>query len=498
MLPGDQAPRVSWVPPYVSTAGPEVVELAELAGLDLDPWQRLVVTDSHGERPDGKWAAFEVGVCVARQNGKGGILESIELGGLFLLGDRLIIHSAHQFDTSLEAFGRLLALIEDNPEFDARVQRVSRSHGEEGIALKNRQRIRFRTRTKGGGRGFTCDRLIIDEAMDFPEAVQGALMPTMSARPNPQIYYMGSAVDQMVHEHGIVFARVRERGHAGGDPSLAWFEWSVDEEALRLNPALALDPVAWAQANPALGIRIAEEHVAKEQRSMAPRTFAVERLSVGDWPRTDGKEGRMISEADWQACASRTTQIAGTPVFALDVTPERSYGSLAVAGWRDDRFAHVEVVEHEAGTSWIVSRCAKLQKDYRRALFVVDPRGPAASLIPDLEEAKVRLLKPAAGEYAGACGAFFDAVIGCKVFFPAPQPEIATALEGARTLPSGDGAWIWSRKSSQVAISPLVAVTLALWGLSQQPPPKTPGIVSLADVLARAEERDARARRDGR
>jgi hypothetical protein len=56
------------------------------------------------ERADGKWAAFEVGLNVARQNGKGSILEARELAGLFLLGERLIIHSAHEFATSLEAF----------------------------------------------------------------------------------------------------------------------------------------------------------------------------------------------------------------------------------------------------------------------------------------------------------------------------------------------------------------------------------------------------------
>jgi hypothetical protein len=36
-----------------------------------------------GVREDGKWAAFEVGLDVSRQNGKGGILEARELAGLF-------------------------------------------------------------------------------------------------------------------------------------------------------------------------------------------------------------------------------------------------------------------------------------------------------------------------------------------------------------------------------------------------------------------------------
>jgi phage terminase large subunit-like protein len=47
-----------------------------MAGLELDPWQQFVIHNALGERPDGKWAAFEVGVEVPRQNGKGGLLEA--------------------------------------------------------------------------------------------------------------------------------------------------------------------------------------------------------------------------------------------------------------------------------------------------------------------------------------------------------------------------------------------------------------------------------------
>src|ERR1035438_568518 len=103
---GQQRPRVENIPQYVSSSGQEAIDLAATAGLDLDPWQQYVLTHSLGERQNGKFAAFAVGLVVSRQNGKGSILEARELAGLFLLGERLIIHSAHQFDTSIEAFNR--------------------------------------------------------------------------------------------------------------------------------------------------------------------------------------------------------------------------------------------------------------------------------------------------------------------------------------------------------------------------------------------------------
>jgi hypothetical protein len=156
-------------------------------------------------------------------------------------------------------------LIEDTPELDQQVKRVSRSHGEEGIELMNGSRLRFRTRTKGGGRGFTGDWLGLDEAMILPEMAIGALLPTLSARPDPQVWYMASAVDQDIHEHGVVLARLRERGLAGEDPSLAYFEWSPDVE-LALVEDVAGDEQTWAEANPGAG----DPHLLGARRARAP------------------------------------------------------------------------------------------------------------------------------------------------------------------------------------------------------------------------------------
>jgi hypothetical protein len=89
-----------------------------------------------GERPDGKWAAFEVGIEVPRQNGKGGILEAFGLAGLFLLGERLIIHSAHEFATAEEALERMAQILEASPDLSRRVKTFKRSHGQEGIYLR--------------------------------------------------------------------------------------------------------------------------------------------------------------------------------------------------------------------------------------------------------------------------------------------------------------------------------------------------------------------------
>lgn len=465
---GSQLPRVEWIPDYVSSAGVEAVELAAMAGLHLDPWQQHVLVHALGERPDGQWAAFEVGLCVARQNGKGSILEARELAGLFLLNERLIIHSAHQFDTSLEAFRRLLSLIEDTPDLSRRVKRVVRSHGEEGIELLSGQRIRFRTRTKGGGRGFSSDCLILDEAMIMPESTHAALMPTLSARPNPQMWLTGSAVDQLVHDDGVVFARMRERGHRGQDPAMAWFEWSADAATpAELMDAADLDQ--WAAANPGLGIRIDVEHVGNEFRSMDPRSFAVERLGVGDWPRTDGTGDHVISLEEWQELEDPASTPVAPVVFSFDVTPDRARASIAACSKRADGLMHVELVDRRQGTGWLVAELARLHTEHKPVAVMCDGVGPAASLIYECVTAGVPVQSVNTQEHAQACGLLFD-YVQRQTLRHRGQPELAAAIKGAVRRPLGD-AWAWSRKSSSTDISPLVAITLGVFGVDRHAAP---------------------------
>ena len=461
-------PRISSWPSYEDDSfGREAIDLAERAGLKLDGWQEDVILHGCGRDRDGQWAAFEVAAVVPRQNGKGAIEEARELAALFLLRDQFVIHSAHQFDTSLEAFRRLLFLIEETPELERQVKKVSRSHGEEGVELLNGNRIRYRTRTKGGGRGFSCDLLVLDEAMFLPDMAMGALLPTLSARPNPQVLYAGSAVDQLVHEHGVVLARLRERGIEGDDPSLAYFEWSCDFD----NPSEVTDDIAedeerWRESNPAIGIRIRPEHIAHEQRSVERRVFAVERLNVGDWPRTDDIGVTAIPLEQWDELTDPNSVLLNPICLAFDISPERK-ASIAAAGRNQDGLFHIEVIAQKAGTQWIPQRLAELVEEHEPAMVVCDTFGPSGSMMFAVEEAGVLIEGMTATQHGQACGTLLDAV-NEKTLRHLGSADLRNAIKGAATRPLGD-AWAWSRKDSNVDISPLVASTLALWAVAQTP-----------------------------
>jgi hypothetical protein len=447
------------------------VDVAEACGISLDGWQRLALEDGLGVRPDGGWAAFEVGLVLPRQNGKNGVVEIRELAGVLEFGEQLIIHSAHLADTSREGFRRLEMILDANEWLSAKVRHIWRTNGHESIEFTTGQRIRFRTRTKGGGRGFSADCVVFDEAMILPTVSVSAILPVVSARPNPQIWYTGSAVDQTIHEDGLVLARVRSRGLAGDDPSLAYLEWSAGvagEEPLAdlvKEPERLADRGLWERANPALGIRISEDHVANELRSMDARTFAVERLGEGDWPDPDAEVGGVIDLNEWKALTDEHSAAADPVCFAIDAPPDRSAATIAAAGFRPDGLAHVEVADSRPGTGWVVPRAVELLK-HRPLVFVIDRRGPAASLLHDLKEAGVPVDEIGSNEYANACGLLYD-LVDQERLRHLGTTELNASVRVAKTRDLGD-AWAWSRKRSSGDISPLVAATLALWGASTQ------------------------------
>jgi len=470
---GHQRPRIVTFPAFTSSSGQEAVELAAAAGLILDDWQKFVLHVGLGERDDGSWSAFETCVNVPRQNGKGGVIEARELAGLFLLGEQLILHSAHEFKTAKEAFLRIERLIMNTDSLRKRVRNVRRTTGEEAIEMVNGARLRFLARSGGSGRGFTGNLNILDEAMILGDDAMGALMPTMAAVKNPQIWYLGSAG---IGAPSMQLGRLRQRAldameSGESDPSLAYMEWSIAPHVTECSQGCSehddpRSPLSVARANPALGYRLSLAHTERERLSMGEAIFNRERLGVGEYPSDYADTWSVIGEDAWRALADGDSGASDPVAFAIDMTPERSHTSICVAG-RSGEAVHVEVVENRPGMDWVVERARDLHERWSPRCWVVDAGGPAGSLIADLERAlEVEVVKPKVRQIAQACGSFYDAVASGDIVH-LDQAPLATALAGARKRDLGE-AWAWARRGVGVDISPLVGVTLARWGLSAE------------------------------
>jgi hypothetical protein len=455
---GVQTPRILTRPERLTSAGADAVDLARTAGLELDPWQELVLEEALGERADGKWAAKQVGLIVPRQNGKGAILEALELAALFLFGMKLIMHSAHEFKTAGEAFRRIRGLIENTPELHSQVASYRVSNGKEGIELKNGSRLQFVARSGGSGRGFTGDLVVFDEAYDLPPKVLDALIPTLSARMSmtesgPQFWFTSSAP----LPDSDVLRRLRRRG-TKGEPDLCYLEWSAPEDAD------LEDPDMLAMANPALGYRVDAEFVEIERAALTLEGFARERFGIA--PDLD-ERSLVIPYDRWVACEDALSRFVGDPVVAVDVTPDRGRATIAAAGLRDDGLPHIEVIQNDVGTGWVIPRLQSLLTRPRRIL-VIGP-DPAGSLIAEGANVGLEIEAITTADHSKACGLLYDLAVQGRMRH-GPDPLLEKALAGAVKADIGDGSWRWSRKNSLVDISPLVACTLALWAATDEPP----------------------------
>jgi len=247
---GSQTPRVSNVPPYDLSAAPEVIELAASAGLHLDPWQQYVLTHGLGMHSDGRWAANRVSTWVPRQNGKGAIIEALELAWLFLFEEEEIVHSAHQHRTSQKAYARLEKLIRRTPDLFRRVKQFRQANGEQQIETHDGRLLQYNTRSRTALRGFSSKKVVLDEAQELNLEQIAAIMPTLSAQYNWQAWFFGTPPDDPTAWcYGL-----REDGEAGV-PRLAHFDWGAvlnlddpDDLARSLDIDLAYD------TNPALAI----------------------------------------------------------------------------------------------------------------------------------------------------------------------------------------------------------------------------------------------------
>jgi len=480
---GSQTPTRGHVPAHVSSRGQEAVELAESVGLHLDEWQRLILQGACAVTDTGGWSALDVGILVPRQSGKTSLLVARELAGLVLFGERLILHSAHETLAALEAFNMLVSLLEDS-DLSSQVRRVVHSKGFEQVEMVDGSRVRFRARTRSAGRGFSADCLILDEAQILPEQAFASLVPTQAARQRAQTWLSGTAVNSRANEHGLVFARLRARGHACAERCF-WAEWSAGEMA-EMTEEMVRDRELWARTNPSLGGRISVEAVERELAALDRRSFAAERLGAGDWPDLSLAGGRVIGAEAWAACEDSSSTMPARPCIAFDVSPDRSSSAIVAAGVREDDVCHVEIIDHRRGVEWVVPRLRELARAHRPRYVVCDGRGPAGSLLMSLERLHPTVTAANASEYSAAAATLVDDVASCRLAHLG-DPDLEAAVAAGVKRPLGD-AWAWSRRSSFSDITPLCAASLAVW--AARLPRRSPQVFAAGDFNLEEDDDD--------
>jgi hypothetical protein len=469
------------VPSRLGSYGDEAIDIAERAGRVLDEEQCLGVDALLSYGPGGRWAAMESAIIESRQNGKtAGILLPVTLFDLFLMPPDRIVWTAHLFKTSRDAFEDFEACIATSPDLSRRVKQVHHGRGEEAIELHNGAKLEFLARSKGGGRGLGGKRVVMDEALFLASSAMGALMPTLSARPDPQINYGSSgALDTSDHLH-----RLKDRGRTGKDPSLIWVEWCAPggwedppcEAGKKCShmpgtPGCALDDEEqWAKANHTLGKRITVSYVRAERLALPALEFGRERLG---WHQPPAAAGSAIDLGQWAQLLDPESQRHGDVAIAVDISPTRDYAAIALWGRREDGLGHGQIVAYKPGTDWVIPELERW-RDALNPVGIGVGRQVAASLEgEEFDATNIRVpLKsddPLSGDLVvlnstdmtAATSQFLDAVKQ-GTFKHTGQRELDASVAGAKTKVT-EFAEIWTRKDLESDTSPLVALTFARW-----------------------------------
>lgn len=458
-----QADRPTW--------GPRIGKVAAALGKPLMPWQQHVADVAYEVDPEtGRLAYREVRLLVPRQSGKSTLILAKSVWRMAdaagLGGRQRLTYTAQTRNKAREKF------VEDYLE-EIRGARKLRgqwrerlSNGSEQIQWRNGSRWGIESTTEKSGHGSTLDAADIDEAFAHVDGrIEQSFRPPMATRPNAQLWVVSTAgTEASLYLNGKIKSG-RKMVEDGVTSGVAYLEWSADPDA---DPA---DPATWRSCMPALDLTVTEETIRADYTAMAADDdlpgFCRAYLNITQ-DRVAGPTVIPLAQWNGQADPRQEPHHAQPPAFAVDVTPDRGLAAIGNAFWRPDGAPQGEVVQTGPGTDWVVKALVELVRRHPRAIVVIDPSGPAGSLITDLEHERVAVVKTTARDMAQACGWLHDATIA-GTWHHAGQSVLDDALRAAAKRPLGD-AWAWDRKhAGDAPIAPLVAVTLAVWGLRSRP-----------------------------
>lgn len=355
-------------------------------------------------------------------------------------------------------------------------------------------RLRFLARSKGSGRGFSCDCLVFDESMILSAEAVGAARMALSARSNPQTWFTSSSALKDSFQLASVHRRILR-----DDKTLFGAEWAItphnafcprDTVHGRRNNDFVVcsehddrdDPRNWAKSNPAYNIRISPEECQDELNGFAEDPLGLvefdrERLGVGGQAEEEAWE--VVSEDVYDSLAIPMDEgERGQCAFAVEVDEDGVKSAIAVAWIRDLGLETERLVMEtpldcvQEGTDWLLPKMQEMRLRHHPVAIVWPRTGPAAGLMTaTLKKAwEHELLQAGSGDEAAAFAHFMQLIHDKKLghFGKERGAIMRRAVATSTTRVVGDGGKAWSRRDSNGNATPISAGTNALWGLNQR------------------------------
>jgi hypothetical protein len=464
-LGGVQTPRIHSKLNDLPSKGQDMIDFATELGINLMEWQRFVCIHGHKVREDGRWAHSELGLIMARQQGKSTLMMLRILTGMFVWGEGLQLASAHRLTTSLETFRQIVGLIETHPKLEKEVKKIRWQHGAEEIELFGNRRFVVKA-ANNAARGLSKPETIhLDELREYKdEDAWSSMRYSMMAAKNPQVWIYSSAGDQ----HSVILNKLRERALASAttnDP-IGWFEWSAEPDAPILLPSGEMNWSAFAQANPSLGITIHPDNL----RAVINDPPDIVRTEVlAQWVDTINS---AIDAQKWAMC-----QIDAIPLdpeqptwLGLDLSPDRKFGALVAAQRLSGERFYIQLLhtwsnDYSLNDLAVANDIAPYVRKYNTQTVAYSKRTSQA-VASRLSSAGIQVTDMDGAIYAESCDRWLGAINSHRLQHSG-QEELTQQTLSAAKLPFGDGSWIIGRRASRVAVCASVASALVTYFATQ-------------------------------
>ena len=467
-----------------TSLGFAAIEYAKtVLGKKLYPWQEwalIHLLEIKGDLETGWRFRFRtVLFLISRQNGKTVLSEVIASFFLNVLCVDSVFGTSLSLDKAEEVWEAVIQDQESVEELSSEIERISRTNGNKRLILTGLRQYKVGAPTRRAGRGDSNDLVMLDEIREHRDwETWSAAAASTNAKPNGLIVCFSNAGDP----DSIVLRQLRDMAieHINGTKS-SDFGGSVDGETLGLfewssaEGAKTDDMEELAQANPALGYGFLTERALLSNRATFPENkFRSECMcqqveTILPQPFPDGA---------WNAGIDVSSHIAQESelYFGIDLSQNRRWTSIAVAGMREDGNMHIEVVARQIGTEWALN-WFKERQEKRQMNLAFQGRGcPAVGLaeqictIPNIIRMPIE-----GGDLTAGWGRFWDGIAandpenirgGMKIYH-LPQPVLDAPGKTMQLRQLGGGVELPDRVKSPDDPSPLIACFVAFSAATQ-------------------------------
>jgi hypothetical protein len=478
--------------------GFDVIRFAEeVLQQPLFEWQQKLVIRIGELLPNGKPRFKKVLLLIARQNGKTHLVKVLSLYWLFVDQVRLVAGTSGTLKMAMEAW-KLAYYAAKDCELSPLVTNLRKDNNDPNFEVAGGGRYIPAAANESSLRGFTVDRLIVDELrLHHNWNAWNAAAYTVRTRQHSQIICItnagsdASVVLNSLRASAIQYVETSKQGAPIGDSRLGIFEWSAPDNA---SP---MDHAAWAAANPSLGlINPADGELILDPADL--HSDAITAVEEGGEKLAGFKTEALCMhvkamdsavDADkWEACyvdALDWTGLARRSVLFLDIARNSKRATLVAAYTREDGKTQVGILrewrDENAMSRLEADLEAILKKDKPRA-FGWMPIGPASGKAT-LKNLKVPgvAIEQYTGEVADACMTFADLVRDAMVVHSSDTNDLLSLqVTSAAKKHLGNDRWRFERQGTRDCDAAFAAAGAVLLARSL-PPRKTARLISPDD-----------------